>query len=138
MLVDIDVWRLAEAVASLVDNALGKVQNFCTRAIVFSQENMLRVIFFVEVEEVGSIGALEAVNGLIVVAHGHDIWLTFIARVISEERNQLHLRIVSVLIFIQQDVLETFLGVVANFVVIFEQVDGGENHIVVIKETFEL
>ena len=136
ILVDADVWRSTEAIFALLDYVVCELENFGARAIVFTEQNMLWTILGVEFEEVRAISALEAVNCLIVITYGHNIWAAFVAWVVSELRDELTLCVISILIFIEQNVLETFLRVVAFFGVILEKLDGGKNHIVVVVEAF--
>ena len=83
-LVDIDVWRLAEAIFALLDDIMRELENGSAAAVVFAKQNMLWMIFFIEFEEVRSVGALEAINCLIVVADCHDVWMAFVGRVVGE------------------------------------------------------
>ena len=82
------------------------------------------MVFFVEIKEVRRVGALETVNGLVVVAHSHNVWLTFIAWVVREEADELQLCVVCILVLVEQNILEAFLGIIARFVVVCEQIDG--------------
>ena len=42
------------------------------------------MIFVVEIKEIGGVGALEAIDGLVVVANRHDIWSAFVAWVVCK------------------------------------------------------
>ena len=44
--------------------------------------------------------------------------------------------VVSVLKFVEEDILKALLGVIANFVIIFEESDGVKDHVVVVKKAF--
>ena len=100
-----------------------EIKNGFAAAIIFGQENVMRMIVLVEIKEVRSIGPLETVNCLIVVADCHDVWLV-VCGVVGDERDELSLSIVGVLKFIEQNVLEALLHIEAFLVVGFEQIDG--------------
>ena len=78
----------------------------------------------IKIKEVRSVGTLETVDSLVVVADCHDIWAAFVARIICEEADKFSLGVVCILKLIQKNVLEALLGIEADFVVVFKEADG--------------
>ena len=74
---------------------------------------------FLELENVANVGAAPGVDGLILVTHGADVMPR--AR---EHSHELVLRAVGVLVFINQDVLETLVVIFANAGSRFQQPHG--------------
>ena len=82
------------------------------------------MVFGIKIEEVGGVGALEAIDGLIIVAYSHNIWAAFVAWVVCKEANEFCLCVVCILELIKKDILEAFLGIVTNLVVSLKEIDG--------------
>ena len=78
----------------------------------------------VKIKHITGLGTLERVDGLVVVAHGEDVWLSFLAGVVREQFYQLELGGVGVLKLIEKDELVLFVQGEPQGIVLFEHVYG--------------
>ena len=69
-----------QAVATLGDDAAGGGEDLLCRTVVVGQDDDgWVVIMLAEALDIADIGTLEAEDGLVVVAHCHDVWLRLVA-----------------------------------------------------------
>ena len=73
-----------QAVAALGDDAAGGGEDLLCRTVVVGQDDDSWVmIVLTEALDIADIGALETEDGLVVVAHCHDVWLRLVASQIT-------------------------------------------------------
>ena len=89
----VDLVLLGEAFVQLVGELVGEVQNGTGAAVVVGEGDDVGVVIIAKINQVGGVGALEGEDGLVVVAHRHDLGLV----VVGEQLNQLKLGGVGVL-----------------------------------------
>ena len=106
MFVDVDAWGFAEAISALLDDTMRKFEDWLTGTIILGKENLLWVIFGIKIKEVGGVGALEAIDSLVVITDRHDVWTAFVAGVIGQEADKFCLSIIGVLKLIKENILD--------------------------------
>ena len=93
------------AVLVVRDNGVRCGEHIAHAAVVLLEFHRVAVgIILLELEDVADVGAAPGVNGLVVVAHDHDVFVLLR----QKPRNRV-LRMVRILIFVHHDVAEALL-----------------------------
>ena len=122
-----ELLRLAVLIVS--DDGIGCGQDILRRAIILLKLDRLRLgKVLLEIQDVADIRAAPAVDGLIGIADDAEIVMTA-----CQKRCEPVLCAVRILIFVDEDVAETPLILLTQFVVIFQKVDGEQQEIVKIQ-----
>jgi hypothetical protein len=114
----------------LGDNRVGQVQDGLGGAVVFFQlddfgaREQAR-----KVHDVAEIGAPEGIDGLAIVAHGHDVFMGE-----GQQTHQFGLKVVGILIFVHHDVAVAGGQALADVFVFGEQAAAFQEQVVVIHE----
>ena len=121
--------RLALAPQIVADHAVGRVQNVLGGAVILLQaDGTGPLILALKVEDILNIGATEAVNALVVIAHHADVPVSA-----CQEACQLVLQIVGVLILVNQHVAELPLVVFPHLPVVPQQPHRVQNDVVEVQ-----
>ena len=114
------------ALAVVADDAVRGVEDVLRRAVVLLERDRVRAREVVlELEDVADVGAAAAVDRLVRVADDEDV-----AVLLGEELEQPVLRVVRVLVLVDEDVAERFLPLLARLGEALEHVDREEEHVV--------
>ena len=101
----------------VANNGIGRIQDIARRSIVFLELHRLAIrIIALEFQDVADVGAAPAVNGLVVVAHHHDV-LVFR----RQKLRYLVLRLIRILVFVHQQIAKTVLIGVQHIGVVFQE-----------------
>ena len=105
------------------------VENRLRGAVVLLEHDLRRIREVVfEGEDVAHVCAPEAVHGLVVVAHNRHV-----AMLCAEDLDELVLRLVGVLVLVDEQVKESILVVLTNRVRLAKQRHGAEQQVVEIQ-----
>ena len=119
--------RLARYVIG--DNRVRRRQDVAQRTVVFLQLHYVGVgIVLLEIKDVAQVGAAPRVDGLVVVAHHHDVLVRG-----GKQLGKHILRVVGVLILVHHDVLEAALVGLQHIGVVLQQQPGVQKQVVEIE-----
>ncbi len=119
-----ELLRLALAVVR--DDRVGRAEDRVRRAVVLLEGDRARVgEVALELHDVADVGAAEGVDRLVRIAHGANVPVLF-----GQELEEPVLRVVRVLVLVDQDVPEGLLPVLARLREVLEHLDGEVEHVV--------
>ena len=119
-----ELLRLALAVVR--DHRVRAAQDHVRRAVVLLERDHAGAAEVVlELHDVPDVRASEGVNGLVRIAHGEKVLVLF-----GHELQESVLRVVRVLVLVDEDVAERVRPLLARLREVLEQLDGEEEHVV--------
>ena len=119
-----ELLRLALAVVR--DHRVRAAQDHVRRAVVLLERDHARAgKVGLELHDVPDVRASEGVDGLVRIAHGEEVLVLF-----GHELQEPVLRVVRVLVLVDEDVAERGLPLLARLGEVLEQLDGEEEHVV--------
>ena len=110
----------------VLDDRVGRVEDALRRAVVLLQPHDARVgEVALEVEDVADVGAAPGVDRLVGVAHDHDVAVR-----VGEQPDDAVLRVVRVLVLVDEQVVERSLPALAHVVEALQQLDAAHQEVV--------
>ena len=117
---------LLDASRVVLDHRVGGVEDALRGAVVLLQAHHARVReVALEVEDVADVGAAPGVDGLVDVAHDEDVAVR-----VGEQAHDAVLRVVRVLVLVDEQVVERALPALAHVVEALQQVDAAHQQVV--------